>query len=83
VAPVYKPRAADVWSLGIVLINMYVIWVRLAAFKFFFWFRDLRSFSLVGSIIAILGSTRSRMVTLHLINIFPTRPTSLCGGLPA
>ena len=29
-APVYKPRAADVWSLGIVLINMYVLHIPFA-----------------------------------------------------
>ena len=43
VAPVYKPRAADVWSLGIVLINMYVLYIPSATFYlFFFCLRDLR-----------------------------------------
>ena len=47
VAPVYKPRAADVWSLGIVLINMYVLYIPFATiYLFFFWLRDLRSYKM-------------------------------------
>src|SRR6266478_2962860 len=71
VAPVYKPRAADVWSLGIVLINMYVLYVPFATFYFVLLVPGSSLISiLVGFIIAIPGWTRSRMVAPLLINIF-------------
>jgi serine/threonine protein kinase len=85
VAPVYKPRAADVWSLGIVLINMYVpdivLPLRLASFLL-----RLSGSSLIrvlaGFTIAIRGWTLSRMAAPLFLNISPPRRTFLCSDLP-
>jgi len=48
VAPVYKPRAADVWSLGIVLINMYVARIMFISQNILPSVSDLRDLHLSG-----------------------------------
>jgi hypothetical protein len=85
-APVYKPRGADVWSLGIVLINMYVPYITLILRHIFPSFsrssRSLLIRSLLGFIIVTPGWTRSRMDAPLLTSIFLTRSTSSCGDSP-
>ena len=85
-APVYRPRAADVWSLGIVLINMYVPYVMFILQHFLLVFSYSAGSSLThilpGSIIATLGRTQSRVVAPPSISIFPIGPTFSCGDSP-
>ena len=89
-APVYKPRAADVWSLGIVLINMYVTTGHhtcppatiLVSFLFSLLLGFVAYLSPIGFITTTHGRTPQRANVLLFNCIFQIRPIFLCGDSP-